>query len=321
MSELLLSNIQVQFPGKDHESISVVRDVNLSVKSGRTVGIVGESGSGKSMTAMAILGLVPFPGQVRGSIKYQGQELVGLPESDYEKIRGKNISIVFQDPSSSLDPVFTIEQQLVETIRAHKNVDEVQAKQLALDSLRMVDIPSPEKRIKDYPHQFSGGMKQRILIAMALACEPRVLILDEPTTALDVTVQAQLLDLIEKIQSQTNMAIILISHDLGIVAEVSDEIGIMYAGRIVEFGTVKEILEKPCHPYTKGLFDSIPQLGHIKETLPVISGFPPNPADLPTGCPFHPRCRFKTEPCLQQDPPFIKNEHMMACWNPLVKHG
>lgn len=320
MAELQLNGVQVLFPGKQQQVIKVVRDVSFAITSGQTIGIVGESGSGKSMTAAAILGLIPYPGRVTGSILYENKQMVGLAESAYEKIRGKTISIVFQDPSSSLDPVFTIEQQLLETILAHQKMEPNQAKEAALDALRMVEIPSPAKRIKNYPHQFSGGMKQRILIAMALACDPDVLILDEPTTALDVTVQAQLLDLIERIQKKNHMAIILISHDLGIVAEVADDIAIMYAGRIIESGPLHRILASPKHPYTKGLLNSIPQIGQAKEPLSAIKGFPPDPAHLPSGCPFHPRCDYQSQQCQKTDPPYTKNEQVYACWHPLANH-
>jgi len=314
---LILSRVYVSFPGPDQKMINVVRGVSLETKPGKTLGIVGESGSGKSMTALSIFGLVPFPGKVSGSITYQGRELVGLKEEEYEKIRGAGISIVFQDPSTALNPVFTIEKQLVETIVTHQQVDHRTARNLALESLRGLEIPSPEKRIKDYPHQLSGGMKQRVLIAMALVCEPDCLILDEPTTALDVTVQAQILDLIERIQHFKKMSIILISHDLGIVSEISDEVAVMYAGRIVEKGTTKDILKNPQHPYTWGLLNSIPKLGVHKKRLSAIDGFPPDPSSLPPGCPFHPRCPVCTDKCSQEDPPYsiLKNQEF-ACWHP-----
>jgi peptide/nickel transport system ATP-binding protein len=316
MSKLKLSGVKVWFPGSDKQEISVVREVSFKAETGKTLGIVGESGSGKSMTALSILGMIPFSGRLAGSIQLNGKELVNIPETEYQKIRGTAISIVFQDPSASLDPVFTIEKQLVETIITHKNVRPQEARKQALDCLRMVDIPSPEKRIKDYPHQFSGGMKQRILIAIALACEPEVLILDEPTTALDVTVQAQILDLVERIQSFNKMTIILISHDLGIISEISDEVAVMYAGRIIEQGEIQDILNSPKHPYTQGLLDSIPKLGIHKKKMRAIEGFPPNPSDLPLGCPFHPRCTYKIDKCKQEDPPYTVEKQTFACWNP-----
>ncbi|MCK5242950.1 ABC transporter ATP-binding protein [bacterium] len=321
MPNLKLSGVQVLFRDARQQPVPVVREVSFETQPGKTLGIVGESGSGKSMTALSILGLVPFPGKVKGSIKYHDKELIGLPDEKYEKIRGAGISIVFQDPATALNPVFTIEKQLVETILAHRQIETREAKKQALDSLMGVDIPSPEKRIKDYPHQFSGGMKQRILIAMALSCDPDILILDEPTTALDVTVQAQILDMVERIQNFNKMTIILISHDLGIISEISDEVAIMYAGRIVEHGTIKDILDNAQHPYTRGLLDSIPKLGVHKAKLNAIGGFPPNPSELPSGCPFHPRCPRKIEKCVQQDPPYTMNKLKFACWNPGPTNG
>ncbi|MBN1595255.1 ABC transporter ATP-binding protein [candidate division FCPU426 bacterium] len=313
---LCLKKVEVSFPRSGNKSLEVLRGVDFQTWPGKTLGLVGESGSGKTMTALSIMGLIPYPGSIHGSIQYQGRELVGLGESEYEKIRGEGISIVFQDPSTALNPVFNIEQQLVETILTHKRISPEKAGISALNALKQVEIPGPEKRIKDYPHQLSGGMKQRVLIAMALVCEPDMLILDEPTTALDVTVQAQILDLIERIQSFNNMSIILISHDIGIVSEISDEVAIMYAGRIVEKGPTNNILAKPKHPYTAGLLKSIPKLGVNKQKLDAIDGFPPNPSDFPSGCPFHPRCPNVKERCKKEDPPdFHDNTHFYACWN------
>lgn len=323
MPEILrLRNLHVRFPQSDGPGVSVVRGVDLETHAGQTLGLVGESGSGKSMTALAVMGLSPFSAQVSGSVKYHDRELVGLREPEYENIRGAGISIVFQDPSTSLNPVFSIEEQLVETILTHKDISPLEAYKLAIASLRAMDIPDPEKRIKDYPHQLSGGMKQRILIGMALACEPDCLILDEPTTALDVTVQAQILDLVERIQHFNKMTIILISHDLGIVSEISDNVAIMYAGRIVEQGSTTDILNQPRHPYTRGLLTSIPELGVPKKILTTIPGFPPNPAELPTGCPFHPRCSRAQAQCQQREPEMQHEQgQQYACWNPEPRHG
>jgi len=324
---LVLDKLSVTFPGISRD-LQVVREVSITVEAGRTLGLVGESGSGKSMTALAILGLVPPPGRIHGSLRFQGQELSGLSEEAYRQIRGGAISIVFQDPATALNPVLTIEDQIVETIMLHKRVPSRLAREMAVDRLRQVDIPSPEKRIKDFPHQFSGGMKQRIMIAMALACEPACLILDEPTTALDVTVQAQILDLVERIQDANNTAIILISHDLGIISEIAHEVAVMYAGEIVERAEIADLLRHPRHPYTRGLLESIPKLGHAKSRLQAISGLPPNPADPPQGCRFHPRCRRRTDRCSRQIPtldcdlhdPIASRSapvpHTSACWNP-----
>ncbi|MCD4812588.1 ABC transporter ATP-binding protein [bacterium] len=310
---LKVKNLKIQFDNPSGAPIEVVRGIDLELKRGKTLGIVGESGSGKSMTVLSILGLVPGTGSVSGSIRYQDRELIGLDDKAFESVRGAEISIVFQDPSTALNPVFTIEQQLVETILVHKQVTPEAARLLALEGLRQVEIPDPEQRIKDYAHQLSGGMRQRILIAMALSCEPSCLILDEPTTALDVTVQAQILDLVERIQHFNNTSIILISHDLGIVSEISDEIAVMYAGRIVEHKKTRELLESPQHPYTIGLLNSIPKVGNYKQKMEAIAGFPPNPAQLPKGCAFHPRCERKISQCESQEPQF---EGVVACWNP-----
>lgn len=309
---LRLSDVSVDFSGTP-----VVRRLSLDTHLSKTVGVVGESGSGKTMTALSVLGLVPFPGQITGSIQYHGRELVGLAETAYEKIRGAGVAIVFQDPSQALNPVLTIGEQLLETIQIHRDLTPKEALNLALTSLAELDISGPEKRLQSYPHQLSGGMKQRVLLAMALACEPDCLILDEPTTALDVTVQAQMLDMIERIQNFKRISIILISHDLGIVSEISDEINIMYAGRIVERGLTADMLSHPRHPYTLGLLRSIPQLGKRKQALSSIPGSPPNPADLPAGCAFHPRCPRALDQCRALDPALSADgSKAYACWNP-----
>ncbi len=314
---LRAENLRVKFPGADGKSLVVVRAVNLAVAPGRTLGLVGESGSGKSMTALAVLGLVPYPGEVSGSVQFRGRELLGLSEREWEEIRGGKIAVVFQDPSTSLNPVMSIESQMVETIQKHRNLGRQEAAEAALKALQRVDIPRPQERLRDFPHQFSGGMKQRVLVAMALACEPECLLLDEPTTALDVTVQAQFLDLVELIQSVNAMSIILISHDLAVVSEISDEIAIIYAGRIVEYADTSRILKSPRHPYTRGLLDSIPPLTHDKKPLAAIKGFPPNPGDLPGGCPFHPRCPRVGARCRSEDPPdTVRGGGRFACWHP-----
>lgn len=322
MSEPVLSlkEVRVEFPRSGQAATAPVREISMEAFPGRTLGLVGESGSGKSLTALAILGLVPYPGRTLGSIRFQGRELVGLAEKDYERVRGAGIAIVFQDPATALNPVLSIGEQLIETICQHKALNPALAREAALRSLRQVDLPDPEARLHAYPHQLSGGMKQRVLIAMALACEPSFLILDEPTTALDVTVQAQILDLIELIQSSNQSSILLISHDLAVVSEVADDISIIYAGRVVEFAQTPEILMHPRHPYTSGLLNSIPGLGRRKCRLQGIIGSPPDPAELPEGCPFHPRCPRAREICAHEDPPLsvIENGYY-ACWNPEPK--
>ena len=312
MTDVLnIQNLTVSFPQQSKNTFKVLNGLSLRIPQGQTMGLVGESGSGKSMTALSILGLTPFSAVVEGSIKFQEKELLGKSESDYQKIRGSEIAIVFQDPSSSLNPVFNIEQQLTETVLQHRNVSPLEAKKISIEALKEVNISNPEKRLKDFPHQLSGGMKQRVLIAMALLCEPSLLILDEPTTALDVTVQAQLLDLIESIQHFKNLSVLLISHDLGVISEISDEVCVIYLGHIVESASVGELLEKPIHPYTIGLLNSIPKLEEFEKSLKTIPGFPPNPVNRPSGCPFHPRCFKATEKCQFQNPPFIYSKRMV----------
>jgi oligopeptide/dipeptide ABC transporter ATP-binding protein len=314
---LVVKDLRLGF-GQGRESFPwVVRGVNLNAWSGQTLGLVGESGSGKTLTALAILGLLPLGARIQGSITFQGQELVGLEESVYTGLRGAKLAVVFQDPGASLNPVLTIGEQLTETIRQHLGVSVKEAGQRALESLLQVEIASPELRLRSYPHELSGGMKQRILIAMALSCDPSLIILDEPTTALDVTVQAQIMDLIEQIQYSKKSSIILISHDLAVVSEVSDEIAIIYAGRIVEQASTAEILTNPRHPYTRGLITSIPSFQTRKKLLTTISGLPPDAFNLPSGCPFHPRCPRAKSICPTQDPDLTQEgQHIYACWNP-----
>ncbi len=315
---LSIRNLSITFPNpKAMNNYVVVSGLDLDLYPGQTVGLAGESGSGKSLTALAIMGMVPPPGKVSGSIKLGSQELIDLSQSDYQRIRGAKISIVFQDPATALNPVLTIETQMIETLLQHKPLTLVEAKSQALELLSRVNIPSPEKQIHSYPHQLSGGMKQRVLIAMALSADPQVLILDEPTTALDVTVQAQILDIIELIQRSSNVSVLLISHDLAVISEISDSISIMYSGFKVETNTTSNLLSHPYHPYTDGLIHSIPKLNEYKTRLYTIEGFQPNPADRPNGCPFHPRCPNRVHQCSEQNPPFVSHTlHGFACWNP-----
>jgi oligopeptide transport system ATP-binding protein len=281
------------------------------------LGIVGESGSGKSVTAYSILQILTNPGRiVSGSIKLKGQELVGCSKETMQKIRGNQISIIFQDPMTSLNPVFTIGNQLMEAILLHTNRNKEEAKARAIEMLKLVGVNEPEKRIEQYPHEFSGGMRQRVMIAMALACEPDILIADEPTTALDVTIQAQILDLMKELQKKLGMAIILITHDLGVVAEMCDDIIVMYAGQISERGTADDIFYNPKHEYTKGLLKSIPTVQDEKQRLKPIGGNPVDLLNMPAGCPFAPRCDNAMKICLTVNPVemTIEGKHTSRCW-------
>jgi peptide/nickel transport system ATP-binding protein len=310
-SDILLDvqDLKVSFKTEDGD-VHAVDGVSFQVKKGQTLGIVGESGCGKSVTSLAIMRLIPSPpGWIRGgNIFYKGQDLMKIPMDQMRKIRGNEISMIFQEPMTSLNPVFTIGQQVTEAVLLHEDLSPLAAKDKAIEMLRMVGIPAPEKRISDYPHQLSGGMRQRVMIAMALGLNPQVLIADEPTTALDVTIQAQVLDLLRDLQQKVGMALILITHDLGVVAEMADEVLVMYAGKTAEFGSVREIFKNPSHPYTRGLLNSIPTLnqdptGKIKKTrLEAIPGIVPNLLDLPQGCRFQERCKYVSDLCKQAEP-------------------
>jgi oligopeptide/dipeptide ABC transporter ATP-binding protein len=270
-----------------------VRDVSYSIFPGQTLAVVGESGCGKSVTALSILRLIPSPpGRVLGGeIRFEQRNLLGLTEKEMRSVRGKDIAMIFQEPMTSLNPVYTIGDQIVEAITLHQGVSTRQAYKIAEQALADVGIADPAKRIAAYPHQMSGGMRQRVMIAMALSCQPKLLIADEPTTALDVTIQAQILELLRKLQHETGMAILLITHDLGVVAENADTVAVMYASRVVEFATVEDLFDKPLHPYTEGLFRSVPKLGEEQHSrLQTIPGNVPNPANFPSGCKFHTRC-------------------------------
>ncbi|MDQ6917567.1 MAG: ABC transporter ATP-binding protein [Pseudomonadota bacterium] len=295
-----------------------VDGVSFSVGPGRTLGIVGESGCGKSVTALSIMGLVPQPpGRIAGgSILFDGVDLLRLSQASMRELRGDRISMIFQEPMTSLNPVLTVGEQIVEGILRHRSISRGAAKDLAIAMLRMVHIPSPEERFSDYPHRLSGGMRQRVMVAMALACKPKLLIADEPTTALDVTIQAQILDLMRTLREETGTAIILITHDLGVVAELADDVVVMYAGRIVERATVAALFAEPQHPYTVGLLGSIPRLDIEQDRLAAIEGQVPNPLAPVSGCRFHPRCPFVIDRCLHEDPPLIDlgDGHESACW-------
>ena len=295
-----------------------VDGISFSIDPGRTLGIVGESGCGKSVTALSIMGLVPRPpGRIAGGeILFDGVDLLQLSAAALRELRGNRISMIFQEPMTSLNPVLTVGEQITEGILRHRTMSRDAAKELAIGMLRMVHISSPEERFGDYPHRLSGGMRQRVMVAMALACKPKLLIADEPTTALDVTIQAQILDLMRTLREETGTAIILITHDLGVVAELADDVAVMYAGRIVERATVAALFAEPQHPYTVGLLGSIPRLDIEQDRLAAIEGQVPNPLAPVTGCRFHPRCPFVIERCRHEDPPLIDlgNGHESACW-------
>ena len=317
MELLKVSNLHTSFFTPAGE-VKAVNGLSFSLDEGKVLGIVGESGSGKSVTAYSILQILANPGRiVSGSILYRGQELVGATKEEMTAIRGNKISIIFQDPMTSLNPVFTIGNQLMEAIMLHTDRNKEQARERAIEMLRLVGVNEPEKRIKQYPHEFSGGMRQRVMIAMALACEPDILIADEPTTALDVTIQAQILDLIKDLQKQLGMSVILITHDLGVVAEMCDEVIVMYAGEVCERGTADEIFYNPKHEYTKGLMRSIPTVSDDDRRLEPIGGTPVDLLNMPDGCPFSPRCDAAMKVCLCHKAKELRiNEfHISRCWH------
>jgi peptide/nickel transport system ATP-binding protein len=290
---LRVEDLRVEFPGEDGV-VHAVDGVSYEVHSGRTLGIVGESGSGKTVSSLTTLGLTRRQGaRISGRIMFEGKDLVALPEDELRRIRGNDIAMVFQDPLSSLHPLYKVGRQLTEAVHAHREVSKAKARERAVELLDLVGIPDPARRVDEYPHEFSGGMRQRVMIAMALANEPRLLIADEPTTALDVTVQAQILALMERLQRELGMAIVIITHDLGVIAEMADDIAVMYAGRIVETASAARVFAAPEHPYTWGLLKSIPRLDGPREAdLVPIPGTPPSLVHPPSGCHFHPRCPY-----------------------------
>ena len=315
---LEVKNLKVEFPTRAG-IVKAVNDVTFSVDKGETVAIVGESGSGKSVTSLSIMRLLQAPGHVAGgSITFDGQDLLALPDKEMEQVRGAKISMIFQEPMTSLNPVYRVGDQIVEAIQLHTDLNKKEAWERAVEMLRVVGIPSPEDRVFDYPHQMSGGMRQRVMIAMALSCNPQLLIADEPTTALDVTIQAQILDLIYKLREEFHMGVMLITHDLGVVSEVADRVVVMYCGQVVEQAEVTELFEKPLHPYTLGLLASIPRIeDDDNERLTTIRGTVPNPLHLPTGCPFSDRCNRCTERCRQEMPqlkPVPGTDRMCRCF-------
>jgi len=294
-----------------------VNGVTFKVEAGETLAIVGESGCGKSVTAMSILRLIPQPpGKSAGAIRFQGRDLLTLPEPDMRKIRGNDISMIFQEPMTSLNPVLTIGRQIAETLMLHQKLDKDAATARAVEMLHLANIPEPERRVTQYPHELSGGMRQRVMIAMALACDPKLLIADEPTTALDVTVQAQMLELFKSLTAEFGTALVLITHDLGVVAGLADKVMVMYGGGCVEHAAVDDLFYDPRHPYTLGLLHSTPNVGHRAKRLNPIEGVPPNLEHLPKGCIFHPRCAFRFDRCTAERPPLeeIEGGRAKACW-------
>jgi len=299
--------------------IRAVDGVSYHIDEGETLAVVGESGCGKSVTALSVMGLIPWPpGKVvAGEVYYQGQDLLRLPPEEMRNIRGKEIAMVFQEPMTSLNPVLTIERQLTETLEAHLNLPPAEAVERALEVMTQVGIPDPRARLRQYPHQFSGGMRQRVMIAMALICNPKLILADEPTTALDVTIQAQILALMKSLSRRFGVAMILITHNLGVVARYADRVNVMYAGRIVERGTAHNIYHRPRHPYTLGLLNSVPRLDQSrKHKLEPIEGQPPDLGALPGGCRFMPRCRFAEAKCAELDPQLlhVADDQWSACW-------
>lgn len=315
---LAIHDLTVRFP-TDAGSAFAVSHLNLSLHKGKVLGLVGESGCGKSMTSLAILRLIPQPGEIAsGNIQFQNQDLLTISSKEIQKIRGAEIALIPQDPLTSLNPVYTVGEQIMEVLRLHQHLTNAQAKVRAIELLKQVNIPDAESRINDYPHQFSGGMRQRAMIAMALSCNPSLLIADEPTTALDVTVQAQILELLKDLQHQHQTAILLITHDLGVVAELCDEVAVMYAGRIVEQASVTDLFANPKHPYTQGLLNSLPSVQKIenKGRLEPIDGQPPTLTEIPVGCAFEPRCPKRMDICTTAFPPVfpINAEHQVCCY-------
>lgn len=312
---LSVKDLVIEFPTR-HGPLTAVDGVSFDLTAGEILGVVGESGAGKSLTGSAIVGLLDPPGRIAsGTISLKGQRIDNLPEEDMRAIRGKRIGMVFQDPLTSLNPLYTIAYQLTETIRTHIKMNENDARKRAIDLLDDVGIPAASRRIDDYPHQFSGGMRQRVVIALALAAEPELVIADEPTTALDVSVQAQIIDVLKEQCTERGASIILITHDMGVIAETANRVAVMYSGRVAEIGPVKDIIKDALHPYTKGLMGSIPTLAHADDRLTQIPGSMPRLTDIPSGCAFNPRCEQVFDKCRVERPILIPNKtRELACW-------
>ncbi len=315
---LEIKNLKTRFFTQDGV-VHAVNGISLYLNEGETLGLVGESGCGKSVSMLSVLRLIPQPpGKiVGGEVWFEGKDLLKISEDEIRKIRGNKIAMIFQDPMTSLNPVLTIGQQLGEPLMLHMGMSKKEAREESIRLLKMVGIPEAEKRLDDYPHQFSGGMRQRVMIAMALACNPKILIADEPTTALDVTIQAQIIDLVKRLRDEIGMAIIWITHDLGIIAGLAQRVNVMYAGFIIETAPVKKLYGDPRHPYTMGLLRSVPRLdAPVKEKLTPIEGLPPDLISLPPGCPFAPRCEYVIDRCLEENPQLepVDTDHSVACW-------
>lgn len=308
----LMARIEVQGLHVRFGETDILRGVDFSLEEGEVFGVVGESGCGKSMTGLALMGMVPRPGQVQGNIRLEGRELIGLSEREWQQIRGAQIAMVMQDPFSSLNPVMSIGNQVAEAIWLHQDVSKKEAWDRAVQWLGRVQLPQPEQIARSFPHQLSGGQRQRVVIAIAFACQPKVLVADEPTTALDVTLQAQVMQLLRDLQKEMNTSVVLISHDMGLIEDYSDRVGVFYAGRIVEQATAAALFENPRHPYTRALLDAIPRPD--VDRLESIPGYPPRFADLKGDCSFAPRCKFKNEKC-SIEPSLVGDEHKVACWN------
>ncbi|MEI0530491.1 ABC transporter ATP-binding protein [Brachyspira pilosicoli] len=310
---LEIKNLHVHYI-KEDETVKAVNGINLSLKKGESIGIVGETGAGKTTMALSVMGLIPYPPGIimDGEIIYEDKNIIECSAKEYQQIRGNGISMIFQDPMTALNPAMTVEKQLMEVLDSHKsNMSKGEKLDTIIELLELVGVQ--RDRLKEYPHQFSGGMKQRVVIAMSLLLKPKILIADEPTTALDVTIQAQVLNIINNLKEKFDMSLILITHDLGVVAEVCDRVFIMYAGEIVESGSIKEVYLNTKHPYTKGLFNSIPRLDVDNDRLIPIEGDMVNPADLPSGCYFNPRCKYKKDICMEKNPNIIGDEHQYKC--------
>lgn len=314
---LKVNNLKTYFY-TDEGVIPGVDGVNIELDKGETLAIVGESGCGKSVTSLSILRLIPNPpGRIiEGEILYNGKDLLKLSEKEMRSIRGNEISMIFQEPMTSLNPVFTVGRQIMESLIIHQKLSKVQAREKAIEMLKLVGIPLPERRVDNYPHQLSGGMRQRVMIAMALACNPKILIADEPTTALDVTIQAQILRLMCDLKKKMDTSIILITHDLGVVAQIAENVMVMYAGKAVEYASVKDLFKNPMHPYTKGLLQSIPKINYDQEKLYNIKGNVPSPRNYPKGCRFSPRCEEAEAICYEKEPELINLDHnrRVRCW-------
>ena len=316
MSLLDVTDLRVEFTTQDG-IVTAVNDLNFSLEPGETLGIVGESGSGKSQTVFSIMGLLAKNGIISGSAKFEGREILNLPEKELNHVRAEQIAMIFQDPMTSLNPYMKVSEQMMEVLVLHKGMSRKEAYEESIFMLESVKIPEARKRIDMYPHEFSGGMRQRVMIAMALLCRPKLLIADEPTTALDVTIQAQIMELLNELKDKFNTAIIMITHDLGVVAGSCDKVLVMYAGRTMEYGSVDDIFYKPSHPYTEGLIKSIPRLDTEGDILPTIPGNPPNLLSLPPGCPYQDRCHRVMDKCKQEEPALLPfgEERLRACFS------